>query len=181
MVDGGPSGNAQADVATQVYEDSSNIVVGVNYGKSGAKMSYIYLQSNGTVLPLHPKYLIVEGGINDMSGPLHSVFADEQTWFDQIKTKCGTFGATMVVEEVFPSTLTSNANIVAWNSALATWASSNSVTLIATHDWMGDPAASPAYSTLLSTYDNGDHTHLSVVGVGRHADKVYATLLILEP
>ncbi len=178
---GCPCGNIEADVTQRVYEDSSNIVVGTNDGKSGAKMSYIYLTAHNTSLTPPPKYLIVEGGINDMSGPAHSTFADEQTYFDSMKTDCASHGSIMVVEEVMPSGLTTNANIVAWNSALATWASSNSVTLIATHDWMGDPAASPAYSTLLAAYDNGDHTHLSIAGVGRHADKVYATLVLLNP
>ncbi len=126
-----------------------------------------------------PKYLIVEGGINDMSGA-GATFADRQTYFDGIKTLCDNHGSTMLVEEVWPSLLDTNAHIVAWNSALATWAASNSVTVIPMHDWMGDPAASPAYSTMLSTY-TVDGTHPSQAGVQRHADKLYSTLVTLNP
>ncbi len=183
ILDSGPSGNTLCDISNVLYITSNNLVTGFNWGKSGAVMAYISGVATNNALhspsPI-PKYLIVEGGVNN----IHSsqTFATEQTYFDSIKSLCATKGATMLVEEVWPanSTYATDANIVAWNTALNTWASSNSITVIAMHNWMGDAAASPPYSAMVSTY-TVDGTHPSQTGVQRHADKLYSTLQILEP
>ncbi len=175
---GSNCGDLLCDIARVIYTTSGNVVTGTNDGLRGTQMPAIYTKTNAVSVTPPPKYMIVEGGVNDMNHGF--TFADQQTYFDQIKTTCTSHGAIMLVEEVWPNQLVSNASTVAWNSALATWASSNSVTLILMHDWMGDPAASPPYSHLVAAYTT-DGTHPTEAGVQRHADKLYAVLQVLEP
>ncbi len=175
---GSNCGDLLCDIARVLYTTSGNVVTGTNDGLRGDQMPGIYTRANAVSVTPPPKYLIVEGGVNDMN---HGhTFADQQTYFDQIKTTCTSHGAIMLVEEVWPSAIVGNSTTLAWNAALATWASSNSVTLILIHDWMGDPAASPPYSHLVAAYTT-DGTHPTEAGVQRHADKLYAVLQVLEP
>ncbi len=174
---GGPSGNTLCDIANVLYITSSNVVTGTNDGKSGAVVSYISTKAQNISLTPPPKYLVMEGGINDMSGS-GKVFSDEQTYFDAVKTACASHGSTMLVEEVTPAVLTTNANIVAWNTALHTWALSNSITVIAMHDWMADPGDN---TKLYYPNYTADHTHFNQAGVQRHADLIYTTLQTLNP
>ncbi len=171
---GGPFGNFQCDIATRLYQASGNIVTGTNDGAQGARMSNIDWKSHSVSLLPPPKYLIVEGGINDMH--FGGTFADNQSLFAHIKSDCASHGSIMAVEEVWPSIMVASALISDWNSALVTWASSNGITLIQTHDWMADPAD---HTRMLPAY-TVDGTHPSEMGVGRHADAIYNTLLQLE-
>ncbi len=172
-MDGGPSGNFECDIATRLYETSGNIITGTNDGKSGASIAWIYgAARNRAILP-PPKYLIMEGGIN---AGVAAGFASQQTWFDQAKSLCASHGSTLIVEEVWPSPLATNAQILAWNSALGIWASSNVVTLIPMHDWMADPTDRTKILAIWTT----DHTHPTQAGVLRHSEALYNTLLQLE-
>ncbi len=171
--DYGPSGNTECDIATRLYETSGNLITGTNDGKSGASVAWILGKARNISLSPPPKYLIFEGGIN---GGVTAGFASQQTYFDQLKTSCSSHGSILIVEEVWPSPLATNAQIVAWNISLASWASNNGATLIPMHDWMADPADNTKILAAWTT----DHTHPTQAGVARHTDAIYNTLLQLE-
>ncbi len=173
----GPCGNTLCDIATVLYATSGNLATGTNDGKNGANMAYIYGKAHNISILPPPKYLIVEGGLNDMRAT-GATFADRQAYFDQLKTLCDAHGSTLLLEEVWPS-ITNNApatSIAAWNIALNTWANVNGATVIHTHDWMADPTDN---TKILGAWTI-DHTHPSQAGVARHADAIYNILLQLE-
>ncbi len=171
---GGPFGDFQCDIATRLYQASGNLVTGTNDGAQGARMNNIDWKSHSVSLLPPPKYLIIEGGINDMR--MGGTFSDNQALFTHIKSDCAFHGSIMVVEEVWPSVMVNSSLISDWNSALSVWASANGVTLIQTHNWMADPTDNtrmlPAYTV--------DGTHPSEAGVARHAEALYDILLQLE-
>jgi lysophospholipase L1-like esterase len=177
QAEGGPSGSATSNIAAVVYTLSGNVVTGSNWAAAGAGMNYIFSVSNNNAIPQHPKYLIVEGGINNLSGG--ATWATMQTWFDQIKASCVAGGVLMVVEEVAPSGLASAASINAWNVSLTSWATTNSIPLIKFHDWMADPAN---LNNLKTSFDltGTDTTHLNAAGVARNAAAIYGRLQQLE-
>ncbi len=172
---GGPSGNAECNIANRVYETSGNIVTGMNDGRSGEQVAVIVTIAANYALPPPPKYLIMEGGINDMRWR-GTTFASRQSSYDSLKAAADSRGSILIVEEVWPSVITDNIYILAWNSALLSWASANGITVIYTHDWMADPSD---HTKLLAAY-TVDGTHPTEMGVGRHADAIYNTLSQLE-
>ncbi len=171
----GPCGNVTYDIATVLYVSSGALISGTNDGVTATRMIFISNKANTRAVLPPPKYLIVEGGINNLHAGY--IFSSQQIYFDSIKSGCDSHGSTMLVEEIWPSTLATNSAILAWNSSLATWASSNSVTLIQMHDWMADPVD---HTKILPDY-TWDGTHPTQAGVRRHADKIYAVLQELNP
>ncbi len=172
---GGPCGNASYDIATVLYGTSGNLVTGTNDGVCNTKMAFISNKANTKSVIPPPKYLIVEGGINNLHAG--DTFASQQTYFDAIKAGCNSHGATMLVEEIWPAMIATNSAILSWNSSLDAWADSNSVTVIAMHDWMADPSD---HTRMLADY-TWDGTHPTQAGVRRHADKLFSTLQELNP
>jgi lysophospholipase L1-like esterase len=175
---GSNCGDFLCDIARVLYTTTGNLVTGTNDAVRNTQMPAISTSASTRLGSNPPKYLIVEGGVNDIN---HGhTFADQQTYFDAIKTACDSVSTIMLVEEVWPSAISGNTQTLAWNSALSTWAASNSVTVILMHDWMGDPASSPPYSHLVAAY-TVDGTHPSEAGVQRHADMLYTVLQTLNP
>lgn len=168
---GPPTGDTNGDFSTRVYVDSGNLVTGTNFGASGALVSFIYLESVGNALPLHPKYLLFEGGINDLSGG--STWADVVQHYDATRTACVATGASMIVSEVWPSGLATATAISNYNASLRNWITTNTgVTLLPSHDWM----ASATNLEVIEPTSTWDGTHPTLAGTERWARLILGLL-----
>ncbi len=177
---GGPTGDLQADIATRLYGASGDLIIASNHGVSGATINpYIQEVIAGAVPDELPKYAVVEGGINSISGGHDFAYAEDS--YDLIVDTCDTYGAILIVEEVYPSGLATPTEIADYNAALSDWvdakvALGKAVHLLPMYIPMGDPdnpdSLLPAYTV--------DGTHLSADGVGQHAFLIVEKIKELE-
>jgi len=103
-----------------------------NAAVSGQRADQMLARFDANVAPYNPQVVIAVIGTNDM-GQGYS----RQVWLDNLelyRKKCRAIGATLVVGEIYPSSLTSPVNrpslLPTWNSDLRVWAKNNGVRVI---------------------------------------------------
>ena len=126
-------------------------------------------QVNGgfdAVAAFAPEQAIVGFGVNDVSGG--RLWADVEANLDTIYGKAVAAGIELFIIEILPWTAGNNAQaatIRTWNSNLAVWCGDNAVTLIPTHDDMGQTRVGTGQVDDLKTVYNKDGVHLTSAGV----------------
>lgn len=166
VLEGGPSGDATWQPLYQLdaqYPAAFTFYTGA-IGSTGAANLGGELDFVLALSPL-PVAVIVHTGINDLAGG--AVFGDISSYFDTARGRIVGAGAVPFWDELLPWTGgndTQAAAVRTWNTALASWCSTNSVTLIQCHDPMGQNRVSTGHLDDMKSSYAQDNIHPNKAG-----------------
>lgn len=164
QIEGGPSGLIDGDVADWFRRQTG--ARGTNFGFSGAAMPFIQNVVTGSAIPIKPKKILVQGGINNLqSGDTWSTVL--ANW-NAIQAACVQSNIQLVASEVWPSTLASWAAISNYNLSLRNWCLASNVPCIRAYAWMADPVLQ---TNIYSSY-TWDNVHPTTNGTRRWSEIV---------
>lgn len=160
LSDGGPSGDTNANVASQLLTYSGGLVTATNRGVQGrvwGQMTYDVTNA----LKNRPRCVFVRCGINDISAG--NTWSQVESNANVVRSACLASNALMVVQDILPRTSGSDAyalTIRTWNSNLTVWASTSGVRRVVDHDLFATNRTSTALpDNLYAPYDQ-DGIHL---------------------
>lgn len=177
ILDAGPSGNTNGDIMQVIGGQSSGLVVGTNFGKSGAAMAYTQGAVDNLAAPLSPRYVLVHVGVNDINGG--TVWTN--VFFNHMLAKCKLSNAVMILDQVWPWKSSLSAQISTWNAASLNWVTTNTtytngLYLLATHD----PMANPTNNVVLYPPYTWDTQHPTILGTSNYTSILLALLNSIE-
>jgi len=176
--DGGPSGDTNANVASQLLTYSGGLISATNRGVQGrvwGQMTYDVTNA----LKNRPRWIFVRCGINDISAS--NSWSQVESNANVVRAACIASNALMVVQDILPRTTGSDAyNLIVrtWNTNLSTWAATSGVRRVLDHDLFGTNRTSTGFKdNLYAPYDQ-DGIHLKPAAYPLWGRISYTNLLL---
>jgi lysophospholipase L1-like esterase len=158
--DGGPSGDTNANVASQLLTYSGGLVTATNRGVQGrvwGQMTYDVTNA----LKNKPRFVFVRCGINDISAS--NTWSQVESNANVVRSACIASNALLVIQDILPRTSGSDSyslTIRTWNTNLTTWAATSGVRRVLDHDLFGTNRTSTGFSDNLYAPFDQDGIHL---------------------
>jgi hypothetical protein len=174
--DNGPAGLATSEIMHQLSALVSAPLEYQNHAMGGQGMDWVFSIGMVSAVTTQASIYLIHSGVNNIiSGQAWSYV---EACYDAALALVPA-GAKLFVDEILPWTNGTDGNaatVRSWNASLAAWCITNSVTLIACHDAMGQIRGSTGQlDDLASAYDY-DGVHLTQTGVNKMAAIWYAAL-----
>lgn len=158
--DGGPSGDTNANVASQLLTYSGGLVTATNRGVQGrvwGQMTYDVTNA----LKNRPRYVFIRCGINDITAGTSWSLVESNA--NVVRSACLESNALMVLQDILPRTSGSDAyslTIRTWNTNLSTWAATSGVRRVLDHDLFATNRASTGHPDNLYAPFDQDGIHM---------------------
>ncbi len=162
-----PSGEQNGNIARVTEILSGNTIICTNLGTPGAGVGTISAVATNTALLNRPKYMIVQGGVNDVALP--GTFADVKVYWDNIRVGTLRSNVQLIVQTIFPCNpaYATAAGVSNYNytAGLVAWCIASNVPCIEASWYMREPSNRDAIISALQS----DLTHLNTNGIARWA------------
>lgn len=158
--DGGPSGDTNANVASQLLTYSGGLVTATNLGiqaRVWGQMTYDVTNA----LKNKPRFVFVRCGINDISAG--NTWSQIESNANVVRSACIASNALLVIQDILPRTSGSDSyslTIRTWNTNLTTWASTSGVRRVLDHDLFATNRTSTGFPDNLYAPFDLDGIHL---------------------
>lgn len=175
--DGGPSGDTNANVASQLLTYSGGVVTATNRGVQGrvwGQMTYDVTNA----LKNRPKYVFVRCGINDVN--VTNDWSNIESNMNVVRGTCLQSNALMVVQDILPRTTGGDFQaflIRTWNSNFNNYASTTGIKRVQDHDLFGTNRVSTGFPDNIITDFNLDGIHYKPAAYPLWARITYTNLL----
>lgn len=177
FLDGGISGSTLGEPAAYLRGKVTDLEY-QNFAKGGQTWAFV-ASVISQIVAVKPRAVVVHCLVNDIfyGRSWTDIVADMQT----VKAALDAAGILLFIEECFPWTASTDAQALtvrSYNANTAGWCAENGATLILCHDAMGQTRPSTGHlDDLLTAYDKGDGTHLTVpAGITKHTDLEFSVL-----
>lgn len=119
------------------YKTNFTYLKTVNTGVGGNCWSDLYARFETDVVEYKPKAVFIHLGVNCLGNASTDTVAENLIYLNGIKSKCDLNSIKLCIAEILPyGTIDTgqDAKIDAWNTDLASWCTTNKVTLLECHD-----------------------------------------------